>query len=148
MHFSATAEGPALSAGQVWINELCSILNIQQYDTTTGQFTGTHENVHGVANGVFAVAGYKDPKGNTLGWTLDWENSELDACAVISWSGQTQYLPNGNPVILTTWVVTRETSFEDNWSSTLIGTDQFYPINNPPAGCESKAYSFFRGRVF
>ena len=141
-----TVEGPNLGEGQVWINELCSILTIDGYDSNSGQFTGTHENFVGVAKGQFAVAGFKDPEGNTLGWTLDWENSELDACAVISWSGQTQYLPNGVPVILTTWVITRQTTSEENWSSTLIGTDQFYPINSPPANCGSKAFAFFSQR--
>ena len=110
------------------------------------KFWTIHENFVGVAKGQFAVAGLEDPEGNTLGWTLDWENSELDACAVISWSGQTQYLPNGVPVILTTWVITRQTTSEENWSSTLIGTDQFYPINSPPANCGSKAFAFFSQR--
>ena len=92
------------------VNELCSVLTIKSYDSNSGLFTGTHKNIRGVAKGDFAVADYKDPKGNTLGWTLDWMNAALDACAVITWSGQT----HGGEVILTTWVVTRETQFEDN----------------------------------
>ena len=126
----------------MWINEYCSILTITDYDANTGFFAGQHENFHGVAQGTFTVAGFKDPRGNTLGWTLDWENSQLDACAVISWSGQMLHLPTGDPVILTTWVVTRQTSFEDLWSSTLVGQDQFFPIDKPPAYCQSKAYAY------
>ena len=127
-----TAEGPVFPQGQVWINEYCSILTIPEYDANTGFFADQHINFMPVPQGMFTVAGFKDPRGNTLGWTFDWENSQLDACAVISWSGQMLHLPTGDPVILTTWVVTRQTSFEDLWTSTLIGQDQFYPIDSLP----------------
>ena len=128
--------------GHVYINEYCSILTITKYDANTGFFVGQHENFHGLAQGTFIVTGSKDPRGNTLGWILDLVNSQLEACASISWSGQMLHLPTGDPAILTTRVVTRQTSFEDIWSSTLIGQDLFFPINNPPAHCLSKAYAY------
>ena len=113
-----------------------------EYDTDSGFFNGIHHNYHGLMTGTFHVSGYKDPDGNTMSWSLGWQTNQLDSCAVISWSGQTQYLANGDPVILTTWLVTQQTDPEHNWNSTLIGTDQFYSFDDVPSECQNIADNF------
>ena len=66
----------------------------------------------------------------------------MDNCAVISWTGQMQYLPNGEPVILTTYVVAHQTNPEDNWRSSVIGTNTFHAINYAPAECWGAAAAY------
>ena len=112
-----------------------------QYQTDSGIFNAIHHNYEGTT-AVFNVVGYKDPDGNTMSWSFLWQTSQLDSCASISWSGQTQYLANGDAVILTTWVLTIQTSSENNWDSTRIGTDQFHILDNPPPQCEDTAAMF------
>ena len=74
-HFAAA--GPELEVGQTWINELCSIVEIEQHDSGTGLFVGSHENFEGIAKGRFKIAGFKDTKGNTIAWILDWKMKTL-----------------------------------------------------------------------
>ena len=78
------------------------------------------------------LTGRKDTAGNTLGWTVNWENSDLNAHSVTTWSGQLQ-LNEGLEYydILTTWLLTSQTIPEDNWESTQVGFDYF--TQNPPS---------------
>lgn len=56
--------------------------------------------------------------GSVLGFVVVWN----DARSVTVWSGQ--YHP-GEDVIRTTWLMTNETVFDDDWHSTMIGEDIF-----------------------
>ena len=59
----------------------------------------------------------------------------MDNCAVISWTGQMQNFPNGEPGILTTYVVAHQTNPEDNWRSIITGVNTFRAIRYAPADC-------------
>ena len=119
-------------------------MEIVEYDTDSGIFNALLHHNYDHMRGPFHVVGYKDPDGNTMSWSLGWHTNQLNLCAAISWSGQTQYLANGDAVIQTTWVLIKQTSPENNWNSTLIGTEQFYPLDNPPPQCEDTAAMFMK----
>ena len=128
--------------GQVWINEFCSVVTIDKFNPSTGELSGTHHNMGWVAEGYFVFTGYKNLIGNTIGWTLVFQNDEENVCRVASWAGQIQCingaaicLPSGTPVIMTTWLLTRQTPYQYDWSSNDVGIDVFVPIGQAPAKC-------------
>ena len=134
-----------LSQGQTWYNELGSKMVITSYDRETGVFSGTYKSPHaGEAEGTYILTGRKDPAGNTLGWTVNWQNSCTKSLqSVTTWSGQLQYEGLEYWVILTTWLLTSQTIPEDNWESTQVGFDYF--TQNPPSE-ETKKKAKFRCR--
>ena len=76
-----------------------------EYDTDSGIFHGIHHNYHGYASGTFNVVGYKDPEGNIMSWSLGWHTNQLNLCAAMSWSGQKQYLANGDALGMTSFTL-------------------------------------------
>ena len=45
-------------------------------------------------------------------------------------------MSNGLPIILTTWLLTSQTTLEDNWESTQVGFDQFTQTQPTPESIE------------
>ena len=80
----------------------------------------------GTAERFYLLTGRRDPDGNTIGWTVNWQNADLNAHAVTTWSGQLQKSPLGDPVILTTWLLTAQKEPRNDWDSTNVGKDEFF----------------------
>ena len=97
-----------VTPGQKWYNELDSEMEITSVDTATGVFGGRYCSRVGEAEYWYVLTGRQDTDGNTIGWTVNWQNSTLNAHSVSTWSGQLQYTPSGDPTILTTWLLTSE----------------------------------------
>ena len=112
--------------GQKWYNELNSTMIIKSYDEESGVFSGKYESLVGVALRFYVLTGRRNTEGNTIGWTVNWQNKFLNAHSVTTWSGQLQLSPCGDPMILTTWLLTTQTEPEKNWKSTQVGQDQFF----------------------
>ena len=71
------------------------------------------------------MVGRANTEGNTVGWTVVFKNQYLNAHSTATWSGQFQTDKSGNDVILTTWLLTTQTTPPDNWRSTRVGFDYF-----------------------
>ncbi|CAI8021690.1 Streptavidin-V2 [Geodia barretti] len=127
-----------VSLGQTWKNELDSAMDITSVDSATGVFGGKYCSKVGEAEKWYVLTGRQDTAGKTLGWTVNWQNSTLNAHSGTTWSGQIQFLPDGDPVIITTWLLTAQTKPEDNWESTMVGFDHFY-LKEPPPEIKEKA---------
>ena len=64
--------------------------------------------------------------GGTIGWAVTYNNLEKgNSYSTCTWSGQRQ-LDNNNPVILTTWLLTKQTEATKNWESTYVNQDFFH----------------------
>ena len=136
------AEAPQLRPGQTWYNELGSKMVITSFDDETGVFTGTYKSPVGEAEKTYLLTGRKDTAGNTLGWTVNWQNVNLNANSVTTWSGQLQEDESQESSILTTWLLTSQTTPDDNWESTQMGFDYF--TQNPPSAETGKAKYRYR----
>ena len=108
--------------GQKWYNELNSTMIIKSYDEESGVFSGKYESLVGVALRFYVLTGRRNTEGNTIGWTVNWQNKFLNAHSVTTWSGQLQLSPCGDPMILTTWLLTTQTEPEKNWKVHPSGT--------------------------
>jgi hypothetical protein len=53
-----------------------------------------------------------------------WVNENGSSHSVTAWSGQLQLI-EGQEVLTTIWLLTHETEPDQDWKSTLIGTDIF-----------------------
>ena len=118
-------------------------MEITSVDTATGVFGGRYFSRVGVAECWYVLTGRQDTDGNILGWTVNWQNSTLNALSVTTWSGQLQYTARGDPTILTTWLLTSQTDPKDNWGSTQVGFDVFSQTEPSP---ETKEKAKLHGR--
>ena len=125
MRFLTTAVIP-IYPGQKWHNELGSTMIIESYDTESGVFSGKYKSKVGMAERFYTLTGRRDTDGNTIGWTVNWQNADLNVHSVTTWSGQLQKLPFGDPMILTTWLLTAQTEPAEDWDSTKVGKDEFF----------------------
>ena len=63
----------------------------------------------------------------TIGWAVTYNNAEEgNSKSTATWSGQRQLGGDGNPVILTTWLLTSQSIPSKNWESTLTNQDYFF----------------------
>ena len=129
--------------GETWYNELGSTMVMTNIDPMTGVFSGTYESLVGVAEKTYVLTGRIDTAGMATGWTVNWQNAYLNAHSVTTWSGQLQFKSSGEPVILTTWLLTHQTTPDNNWASTQVGFDTFTQV--PPSE-ETKAKAMLRHR--
>ena len=129
MYYYTDATAP-ISVGQKWHNELGSTMVITSFDPETGVFGGHYETLVGDATKWYVLTGRRDLDGKTTGWTVNWQNSHKNAHSVTTWSGQYQFTSIGEPVIVTTWLLTSQTTPDDDWESTLVGFDRF--TQSPP----------------
>ena len=107
---------------------------IRECDPTTGIFSGLYSSAVGNAEKWYNLVGRTDTDGNTVGWTVVWTNRYHNAHSTTTWSGQFQADPVGSPVILTTWLLTTQTTPSDNWDSTNVGFDYF--TKAPPSAAD------------
>ena len=78
--------------------------------------------------GDFELIGMSDTRSfggsRSIGFVVCWNNEYVNQHAVTAWSGQYQTV-NGEEVLVTNWLLTRETSPEDCWAATMVGSDTF-----------------------
>jgi hypothetical protein len=122
-----------------WFNELGSKMTL----TVTGQaITGMYQTAVGDADGIYALAGrlsISEDEQVTLGFVVAWQNDKRSTDSATSWSGEAREI-NNDETILTTWLLTVETTPDDDWKSTLIGKDTF-TRNQPGEQAIAKANS-------
>lgn len=107
-----------------WHNELGSILTIKVEGST---IKGIYQTKVGDANGIYTLVGQADTAHDSsiaIGWVVVWKNEHGNSDSVTAWSGQCQLI-DGTKTIVTTWLLTEETSPKDDWRSTIIGKDIF-----------------------
>lgn len=115
-----------LTSGSRWYNELGSVMTITKVNFTSGSFAGTYNSAVGNATKEYELRGCFDTDGRSLGWVVSYQNKYLNAHSTASWSGQIQVTPGvQKPIILTTWLLTTQSSPPDNWASTNVGFDTF-----------------------
>ena len=98
----------------------CRILTILTYNESSGIFSGVLSAARGLGRIMtesYLVHGHKSPRGNTIGWTVDMSS----LCSVATYSGRLEYLANNDPVITTTYLISRESTI----GKTEVGFDQF-----------------------
>ena len=101
-------------------------MKVAQIDCNTGIFSGTYSSAVGEAEKEYFLIGRFDTAGRTLGWVVSCENRYRNAHSTTSWSGQVEYDPSiRDYAIHTNWVLTVQTSPENDWNSTNIGQDTF-----------------------
>ncbi|XP_028409375.1 uncharacterized protein LOC114531979 [Dendronephthya gigantea] len=114
-----------------WYNELGSEMIITSLDRNNGSFEGTYNSGVGQAEKEYYLVGRFDTNGSTIGWVVSWQNKFLISHSTTAWSGQMQFQNPEKPVILTTWLLTRQTEPKDDWESTIVGFDTF--TQDPPS---------------
>ena len=112
-----------------WYNELKSRMIITS--ASDGQLTGTYQSIVGDVDPTktYVLSGRYDSscEGKTLGWAVTWLNAyhHSDPPSTTTWSGQYQVNEQEKPEILTTWLLTAQTTPDFNWNSTNVGFDTF-----------------------
>ena len=134
---------PLFFPGQKWYNELGSAMVITCLDNKTGVFHGNYQSLVGSDMDWYVLTGRMDLDGNTTGWTVNWQNSYRNAHSVTTWSGQKRFNSFGEPVILTTWLLTSQTTPDMDWKSTLVGSEIF---SQTPPSQETTDRAKLRGR--
>ncbi len=93
-----------------------------------GTLRGTYHTQVGNAQGVYPLVGSYDPDGTngsqSLTFCVTWRNDELNSHSATAWAGQLQR-DEQSDVIVTTWLLTRETDRPDDWESTMVGQDVY-----------------------
>ena len=108
------------------------MMDITSLDHKTGVFGGKYHSQVGDARKWYVLTGRVDLHGNTIGWTVNWQNFiSKNTHSVTTWSGQQQINSVGESVILTTWLLTCQTTSHEDWESTLVGFDTF--SQTPPS---------------
>ena len=107
-----------------WYNELGSKMELQENEKT---ITGKYITAVGGGQGEYDLVGRTDTdydKSKNVGFVVSWENEHGSCDSVTSWSGQMQII-NGEEVITTTWLLTKESEPFSNWKDTLVDKDIF-----------------------
>lgn len=129
-----------------WTNELGSTMVLNQ--SSDGSLLGCYNTAVGNAKNLYSVAGktnlhIKDScEAASLGIVVSWNNdSHGDSSSITTWSGQYQQV-DGRERILATWLLTKETAPNDNWSSTRIGTNEFTKVTDENLAMELTTHCF------
>ena len=117
--------GPKLSGGQAWISDKCNALFISAVDGSSGIFYGFFQGFRHR----YSVTGQVNPEANTAAFTISWKNRFTNLLAVSAYSGHLQYLPTGDTVFKSTYILTRK------GGRTEIGFEEFYPAEIAPFAC-------------
>jgi Avidin family len=116
-----------------WYNELHSTMTIAE--VSNGQIKGTYTtavSATACAQGAFELIGRTDTDsgGEGLGFVVSWKNDGSDCESVTAWSGQAQTI-NGEESIVAYWLLTVESSPDEDWYATHVGQDTF--TRTPPS---------------
>lgn len=118
-----------------WYNELGSWMEVSV--DNDGRIRGQYQSkvAEGPLPPIRPLLGQADAnptKGRpqALGFVVDWGHTDGSAGSVTSWCGQLCMLENGDEAIVTTWLLTVETS--ETWASTQVGSDTFTRQEPPP----------------
>ncbi len=80
------------------------------------------------AAGAFPLVGLSDPRSfegsRSFGFVVVWNNDYVNQHSATSWSGQYQIV-NGEELLTTNWLLTRETPPDECWAATMVGSDTF-----------------------
>ena len=116
-----------------WHNQLGSTMTVTDWNESKGSFFGKYCSAVGDAKYEYDLVGRFDTEGDTLGWVVTYQNNYLNAHSTCTWSGHMELSPGkeSKPIILTTWLLTSQTSNEDDWAATNIGFDTF--TTDPPS---------------
>ena len=110
-----------------WYNELGSSMNIESAES--GMLKGFYNTKVGEAECNYVLTGCYDSLKNrrSLGWTVTWVNKDdSKSMSTTCWCGQYQQDPVTNePYILTTWLLTTQTTPDYDWNSTHVSQDVF-----------------------
>lgn len=108
-----------------WYNALGSSMELM---VKGDRVSGTYTTAVGEAQGRYPIVGAIDAepqKGSqALGLVVVWANDQGSSHSVTTWSGQLEVI-DGQEILRTTWLLTRETAPNQDWQSTLVGTDTF-----------------------
>ena len=101
---------------------------ITAYDSETGLFNATLRAPLHTLSGWFTVTGRKNTEGNTISWSLNWENEDSNSCAATAWVGELYYGTYNIPAIKAVYIHKKETHEVE------VGSHRF--INDLPVTCE------------
>jgi len=117
-----------------WYNELGSAMELEVHGNMV---SGTYHTAVGEAEGRYPITGATDMEAlnqnQVVGLVVVWMNDKSNSHSVTTWSGQLQMIA-GEEVLRTTWLLTHETDPEQDWKSTLVGSDVF--TRHPPSEAE------------
>jgi len=100
-----------------WVNELGSEMTINKVNPD-GLVTGSYTNSAGECRGTFDLVGRTNLP--SFGFVVSWTNNSVKCSSVTAWSGQLQ-----KDKIVTTWLLTAQTTPANNWRSTTVNKDIF-----------------------
>ena len=114
-----------MGLGGTWYNELGSVMELE---IRGSEITGIYKTNVGDADGWYSIVGRTggaQANRETLGFLVLWKNGKRDTDSVTVWTGELLADSRGNERIETMWLLTCETSAQDEWKSTLAGKDIF-----------------------
>ena len=117
-----------------WKSELGSVLNVESIENN--QLVGTFTTHTGSTQGTYLMAGSigfdenlsVQEEGGAIGWSVSWNSGKSPENSVTTWTGQLCMNADGDTVIVATWLYSRGTKPDENWNSTLIGSNTFVRI--------------------
>ncbi len=99
-------------------------LTVQHDGTIEGTFFTPGDG----SSGAFPLVGMCDTRSfegsRSFGFVVVWNNDYVNQHSATSWSGQYQIV-NGEEMLTTNWLLTRETAPEECWAATMVGSDTF-----------------------
>jgi Avidin family len=115
-----------MSIEGVWYNELNSMMELKVKGSS---ISGRYNTKVGDAEGWYELVGWvggKRPNQSTLGFVVLWENDKRSTDSVTVWTGEWFIDPDsGHERIEMMWLLAKETTPADEWTSTKIGKDIF-----------------------
>ena len=114
-----------------WQNELKSVMRFTTWNITEGLINGRYCSNVGNAEDYYNLQGTFDNCGNTIAWTVTYQNVKRNAHSTCGWSGRIAMDDKANPIIFTTWLLTSKTKPGSEWASTKIGFNTFKIIKTP-----------------
>jgi hypothetical protein len=114
-----------------WYNELGSKMALRVKGSS---IAGKYQTAVGDADGIYELVGrvsVPEDDARTLGFVVAWQNDKRITDSSTAWSGEAREIA-GEETILTTWLLTVETTPHDDWKSTLVGKDVFTRIAPTP----------------
>lgn len=129
-----------------WYNELGSTMNIDP--VANGQVTGSYITAvseTACAQGSFRLVGFTDTdsEGEAVGFVVIWENDTSECASVTAWSGQAQVI-NGGEQITAFWLLTVESTSDQDWYATHVGQDTFTRTQPTKQQVEKKSLALRR----